>query len=144
METSERIAIAADCTRLINEFSWYTDTLDYDKAVALFVPDCIFSRANEVFEGVDGLRAVLNRRASDRRTCHIVSNIVVDVVDSGHATAKAHALVFGHRGMIKEGEEAPLGIPDSIVRFEAAFRRTDAGWRIAKWHIGLNFRKPAA
>lgn len=143
METIERLAIEADCTRLINRFSWCTDTFDYDEAVALFVPDCTFSRADEIFEGTDGLRTVLNRRAPDRRTCHVVSNVVIDVIDGDEATGMAHALVFGHRGALEQGEEAPLGTPDSIVRFEARFRRTDHGWRIAKWHIGLNFRKPA-
>lgn len=139
----ERIVIEADCTRLINEFARCTDTFDYDRAVALFVPDCRFSRADETFQGIDGLRAVLDRRDRNRRTCHIVSNILVDVMSPDNAQGSALALVFGHRGAI-EGEEAPLGPPDSIVRFEAGFERTDAGWRIAKWHIGLNFRRPAA
>jgi hypothetical protein len=54
METNERLAIEADCTRLYNEFSWCIDALDYDGAVALFVPDCTFTRIDEVFEGVEG------------------------------------------------------------------------------------------
>lgn len=143
MDGIERILVEADCSRLIKEFSRCTDTFDYDRAMALFVPDCTFSRADDVYNGIDGLRAALNRRASDRRTCHIVSSIIVDVVDGDNAHGGADALVFGYRGNLEEGEEVPLGTPDSIVRFEAGFRRTDAGWRIAKWHIGLNFRKPA-
>lgn len=143
METIERLAIEADCSRLMNEFSWCTDAFDYDRAVELFTPDCTFSRADDVFEGIEGLRTVFGRRAPDRRTCHIVSNIVIDIADADNATGKAHALVFGYRGA-KPGQELPLGTPDSIVRFEGTFRRTNDGWRIAAWHIGLNFRKPAA
>ena len=144
MEMIERLAIEAECTRLINRFSWCTDTFAYDEAATLFVPDCVFSRADEAAEGIDGLLAFLDRRARDRRTCHIVSGIVIDIIDGDNAQGKAHALVFGHKGALAEGEEAPLVSPDSIVRYEVRFRRTDAGWRIAKWHIGLNFRKAAA
>jgi hypothetical protein len=142
METSERIAIQADCTQLINEFSWRVDAFDYDGVVALFVPDCTFSRADKVFKGIEGLRVSLNARPRDRVTRHICSNIVIDVADRDRASGKAYALVFGHRGTLKEGEEAPLGTPDSLILYDAQFVRTDAGWRIAGWHIGLSFRKP--
>lgn len=142
MEVVERLAIEADCTRLINQFSLYTDRFDYERAVELFVPDCTFSRADEVFEGHDGLRFVLNRRDRNRVTRHIVSNILIDVIDGNAAAGQAYALVFGHRGTLAEGEEAPLGTPDSLVLFSGRFTRADAGWRIAKWHIGLSFRKP--
>lgn len=142
METIERLAIEADCTRLMNEFSWCTDTFEYDKALSLFVPDCTLQRADEVFEGIDGLRSIMERRAPDRRTCHVVSGIVIDIIDDNHASGKANALVFGYRGA-KPGEEVPLDTADSIVRFEGEFRRTDDGWKIAKWTIGMNFRKAA-
>lgn len=143
METLDRIAIEADCEKLMNQFAWHTDTLAYDDAMALFVPDCTFSRADEVFTGLDGLSRALERRPKDRRTCHIVSGVVVDVLDETTAEGKAHSLVFGHRGPLGENDEAPLVSPDSIVRYEVRFTRTEAGWRIARWHIGLNFRKAA-
>jgi hypothetical protein len=144
METNERFAIEAECTRLINTFSWRVDAFDYDGVVALFTPDCTFSRADKVFRGIDGLRVSLNARPRDRTTRHICGNIVIDVADHDRAAGKAYALVFGHRGLLGEGEEAPLGVPDSLILYEAAFARTAQGWRIAKWHIGLSFRKPAS
>lgn len=144
MDTLERLAIEADCTDLINRFAWCSDTFAYDEAVSLFVSDCTFGRADEIAHGHDGLRKFLARRATDRRTCHIVSGIVIDVIDSDRAEGKAHSLVFGHKGALAEGEEAPLVSPDSIVRYEASFVRTDAGWRFSRFHIGLNFRKVTA
>ena len=144
METTERLAIEAECTRLINTFSWRVDAFDYDGVVALFTPDCTFSRADKVFRGIDGLRVSLNARPRDRTTRHICSNIVIDVADHDRAAGKAYALVFGHRGALKEGDEAPLGVPVSLILYEATFVRNAQGWRIAKWHIGLSFRKPAS
>jgi hypothetical protein len=118
--------------------------MDYDAVVALFVPDCTFGRADVFFHGHDGLRASLNSRPRDRMTRHVSANVVIDVADSDHAAGKAYCVVFGHRGPLSEDGEAILGAPDSLILYSAEFLRTPAGWRIAKWHIGLSFRKPAA
>lgn len=144
MDTIERLAIESACTNLINRFAWCSDTFAYDELVAMFTPDCSFGRADAFATGHDGLRAFVGKRPTDRRTCHIVSGIVIDIQDSDHATGKAHSLVFGHKGALAEGAEAPLLSPDSIVRYEASFVRTADGWRFSRFHIGLNFRKVAA
>jgi hypothetical protein len=144
METIERAAIDVECTRLFNEFCWRIDAFDYDGAIDLFVPDCTFTRVDEVFEGTDGVRTVLERRDQNRTTLHLCTNIVIDVVDRDTATGKTYVTVFGHIGPLKAGEEAPLTVPDSIVRNDAEFTRTDAGWRFASLKLGLMFRKPSA
>ncbi|MBN9888320.1 nuclear transport factor 2 family protein [Salipiger abyssi] len=144
MDTLQRLAIEAECSRLMTTFSLCTDTFDYDRALGLFVPDCTFQRADEVFEGLDGLRFVLNRRNPERITRHIVSNMLIDVKDETTATGQAYALVFGHVGALDENGEAPLGAPDSLVIFNGGFTRTDEGWRIKTWRIDLSFRRKAA
>lgn len=143
MDAIERLLIEADCTRLMTEFANCSDTFDYDRAVELFVPDCRFSRADEVFEGQDGLRFALSRRPLDRMTRHIVSNVLIDIASADTASGTAYSLVFGYRGKLEKGAEAPLGGPDSLIHYNAEFTRTGAGWRIATWHIGLAFRKVA-
>jgi hypothetical protein len=142
MEQLQKLAIESECTRLINRFSWSVDAFDYDAVVALFAPDCTFSRADAVYTGIDGLKASLNGRPRDRVTRHVCANIVIDVEDADHASGKAYCVVYGHRGSLRAGEEAPLGVPDSLILYQASFVRTAGGWRIAKWHIGLSFRKP--
>ena len=144
METIERLAIEAECTRLMKTFSLCTDTFDYDRALELFVPDCTFARADERFEGHDGLRFVLNRRNPERITRHILSNIIIHIADENTASGQAYALVFGHVGPLSGTGEAPLGTPDSLVLFNGGFTRTPEGWRIKSWNIGLSFRKVAA
>ncbi len=144
MDLQERLAIEAECTRLINQFSWAVDAFDYDTVVSLFVPGCTFSRADVVFKGIEGLRTSLNSRPRDRTTRHVCANVVIDVADAAHASGKAYCVVFGHRGTLKPGDEAPLGVPDSLILYQNEFVRTDKGWRIAKWHIGLSFRNLAA
>jgi hypothetical protein len=143
VDQNQKLAIESECTRLINQFSWSVDAFDYDAVVALFIPDCTFSRADVVYKGIDGLKASLNGRPRDRTTRHLCTNIVIDVEDADHASGKAYCVVFGHRGALQAGEEAPLGVPDSLILYQAQFVRTAGGWRIATWHIGLSFRKPA-
>jgi ketosteroid isomerase-like protein len=143
MDELQRLAIEAECTRLVNRFSWSVDAMDYDAVVALFVPDCTFSRADVAYQGHAGLRTSLNSRPRDRVTRHVCSNIVIDVEDADHAAGRAYCVVYGHCGTLQPGEEAPLGAPDSLILYQGKFVRTADGWRIARWHIGLSFRKPA-
>lgn len=144
MDAIERLTIEADCTRLMTEFAKCSDTFAYERALELFVPDCRFSRADETFDGHEGLRFALSRRPLDRMTRHIVSNVLIDIDGPDAATGEAYSLVFGHKGALAEAEEAPLGAPDSLIHYHAGFMRTQAGWRIRTWHIGLAFRKRAA
>ena len=144
MDALARLTIEAECQRLMNRFSWAVDAMDYDQVVSLFVPDCVFGRADKYFQGHAGLRQSLEGRPRDRVTRHVASNIVIDVTDDDRAAGKAYCLVFGHKGSLAPGAEAPLGVPDSLILHEADFVRTSEGWRFASFHIGLSFRKPVA
>ena len=144
MDALARLTIEAECTRLMNRFSWAVDAMDYDQVVSLFTSDCVFGRADKFFQGHAGLRQSLESRPKDRVTRHFASNIIIDVADADNAAGKAYCLVFGHRGALPAGAEAPLGVPDSLILYDVKFVRTPEGWRIARWHIGLSFRKPAA
>lgn len=143
MDALARLVIESECQRLMNRFSWAVDAMDYDQVVSLFVPDCVFGRADKFFHGHAGLRQSLEGRPRDRVTRHVSSNIVIDVLDLDNAVGKAYCLVFGYRGELPPGAEAPLGAPDSLILHEADFVRVAEGWRFARFHIGLSFRKPA-
>jgi hypothetical protein len=143
MEAHERFVIEAECARLINRFMWLLDAFDEGGLVALFAPDCTYSRAGKEITGIDDLRATLERRSRDQTTRHVCTNIVIDAADRDHASGKACCLVFRHRGLPIPGQPAPLRVPESLLLFDAAFVRTPAGWRIAKWRTERAFRKPA-
>jgi hypothetical protein len=141
MEDGQQLAIEAACARLMNQFGWAVDAMDYDAVVALFTTDCVFSRADVAYEGHAGLRRSLEARPRDRTTRHLSTNVIIDVDDADHASGKAYCLVFGHRGPLNADGEAALGTPDSLILHSGAFVRTPQGWRISRWHIGLSFRK---
>ena len=141
MERLERLAIEADCLRLINNFNWYVDAFAYDDAIALFTPDGVIHRLDVAFEGEAGLRKVFAMRDPNRKTCHLVSNAVVEIIDGDLATGKALCSIYGHVGAVKAGEYAPLEVPDTIVRNDFRFRRTEEGWRIQEVQLSVEFRK---
>jgi hypothetical protein len=142
MDDLKRLIIESDCTRLMHRFNWAVDNMDYDEVESLFDEDCIFSRADKYYYGYSGLRESLNNRPIDRITRHLSSNIIIDVVDGDNATGKACCVVFGYRGLIESGSEAPLSAPDSLILHETKFIKKKDVWRIAHLHIGLSFRKP--
>jgi ketosteroid isomerase-like protein len=144
MDDLQRLTIEAACTRLMNQFSWAVDAMDYDAVVALFTPDCVFGRADVFYQGHAGLRESLEGRPRERATRHVAANVVIDAIDANNARGKAYCVVFGHRGPLSASGEATLGAPDSLILYSAEFKHTPGGWRIARWHIGLSFRKPAA
>lgn len=143
MDVTEKLVIEAECRRLMHQFSWAVDAMDYDGVVALFVSDCTFGRADVYYQGHAGLRQSLHGRPSDRMTRHVCANEVIDVADADHATGKAYCVVYGHRGPLSASGEGSLDVPDSLILYDASFVRTPEAWRIAKWHIGLSLRKPA-
>ena len=142
MDSIARSAIENRCARVMNQFFWSIDQNDYESAIALFVPDCTFSRADAVYQGHDGLRTVLANRDQNRLTRHVNTNIVIDVADADHASGKSYGLVFGHRGPLSPTGEASLSSPDSLVLSSADFVVEGGIWRVLKWHVALCFRKP--
>lgn len=143
MDRMERIAIEADCNRLINGFNWCVDTFAYDDAIALCTSDVVLHRLDVPFEGEAGLREVFGMRNPARKTCHLVTNAIIDVADADHATGKALCAIYGYIGETAPGEGAPISLPDTIVRNDFRFRRTDAGWRIREVRLSVEFRKLA-
>lgn len=141
MDANERRLIEAQCARLINQFSWALDTGEQDDAIAIFTPDCIYGQVDRPpFEGHEGLRTLFGYFAgSDRKMVHTITNILVDVIDSDTAEAKAFGTVYYHEGSFDRETAAPLA-PATIVQFDPKFRRTEDGWKVSEWRTQLDFR----
>ncbi len=141
VEDRKRREIEEDCHRLMVDFANEVDLFNYDAVLAMFIPDCIFMHGEKVFEGRGQILELLQARRRNRRTRHVVSNMVVRVVDETHATGKSYCLVFGYLGELPDDEPAPLSAPDSLVEFEDDFTATDEGWKIARRRLRFVFDK---
>lgn len=142
MNTSERLAIEAECARIINRFVWYADSGDYEKTIALFTPDCQFGYdGGTLYEGHDGLRSLFEMiGTSQHKSVHLTTNILVDVIDENNAESRAFSQIYnGDAPPDADGNLPPLS-PFTIMRFDGAFRRTDEGWLASKWRTHFDFR----
>lgn len=132
------------CRNLIMDYAWYRDHPDANAYAALFTQDAELSILGETFKGRDAIRQRLT--ASSGSTVHLMSTIRINVVDDANATGLSYVTVY----------TAPVGAGPHTVSGYAAigeyhddFRKTQAGWQIAKRVLVLrlrdaNFKPPAS
>lgn len=72
-------------------------------------------------------------------TRHVITNMLVDVVDESSATGVAYAVVFRDRDHGGDGP-APMRAPEAVVEYRDEFRRTAEGWKIARRQSIAAFR----
>ncbi len=141
MDIVSRLGAEAECRRLMTLFNWHVDARDYKSVLSLFVDNCTFVRIDTAHQGKESVMRLLEARPRQRRTRHLLSNVVVDVRDDSSATGRAYCVVYGHHGELTEAEEAPLVPPDSLIHIHTEFLKAAEKWLISKWRIELAFRK---
>ena len=132
------------CRQLIMDYAWYRDHPDANAYAALFTEDAELSILGEMFKG----RAAIAQRltGTSGSTVHLISTIRITKVDDDTASGVSYVTVY----------TAPAGTGPHTVGGYAAigeyhdnYRRTDAGWQIAKRALVVrlrdaNFKPPAS
>lgn len=140
MDDLERLLIERECTRLITEYAKFVDYVDPMKAGGLLTddgslvlnnrhPSVTMSGRKELDAGVyqKQQEAVFNGRLLQ---WHVLSNIIVDVKDSEHASSETRVMLFVTDWDSVRGA-APTVKPH-IFRWEDEYVRTREGWRISR------------
>ena len=109
----------------------------------LFADDGVFEIAGQApVEGRVALaESFARRQALDRRSRHVITNPLVDVLAPDAATGSCAVLVFNADG-VPEGEVGPLDGARVVGRYVDSYRRTFDGWRIASRRLHIDFRPP--
>lgn len=81
MDIVSRLGAEAECRRLMTLFNWHVDARDYKSVLSLFVDNCTFVRIDTAHQGKESVMRLLEARPRQRRTRHLLSNVVVDVRD---------------------------------------------------------------
>ena len=89
MDETTRLTHEQACTRLIHGFARALDRYDYDAVLRLWAEDGVFSVPGRDHHGHAGLKAWMARREKDMICRHIVTNIVVDVIDPTSEIARS-------------------------------------------------------
>jgi ketosteroid isomerase-like protein len=128
------------CAGLVNRLYLALDEHDYSSLERLFTPDAEWVRLGERTVGLDAIQALMQKRPADLSTRHVIANPVVDLREENHAQGSFYMLVVRKSG-VTPGIPLPLPV-DSFWRLsvvQAEFRRTEAGWRIARQRTESQF-----
>ncbi|WP_292683198.1 nuclear transport factor 2 family protein [Novosphingobium sp.] len=118
----ERRAIEADCARLIALYANLNDAGRWDELAALYTEDAAMARPTAPDAPIVGRAAILAAFTArpPRRTRHLCSNVVIEVVGPDEARGESAMVLF-------QPDAAPLA-----GSFHDRFVRTGAGWRFAE------------
>ena len=114
-------------TALVMAYAERLDAGDLDGVAALFADATWRSSAGGQRRGTAAVRRVYDGVIlydGSPRTRHVVSNLVIDVVDRGHATARSYFTVF------QVLPDFPLQAI-AAGRYHDAFECIDGSWRFA-------------
>lgn len=122
MSPDERRAIEADCARLIALYANRNDAADWPGVAALYAADGVMTRPTAPDAPVVGQAAILAafQARPPRKTRHVCSNVVIDVVSPTEARGESAMVLF-------QPEGAPLA-----GSFHDRFVLTSEGWRFAE------------
>lgn len=130
MDDASRRAIEWECAQVLTRFINALDSGDYETMASLMAPDGVWNRPSGDTVGPDGLLEALKDRPRDLIIRHVISNIVIDVVDENRADGITYLTVYRHDGSALVKDIAPLKGPHMVgVSYNRLVRKSD-GWRI--------------
>jgi hypothetical protein len=117
------------CTRLVTRFSDCLDERRHEDLVGLTTPDCVWASGSEVV-GHDAIRARLAARPASRKTLHLVTNLVVDLLSPTSATARCCILVYRFDAPFQP--PSPLTAPRVVAHCRDELVKQEGRWLIAR------------
>lgn len=128
MTPLDRLLAEQEISRLITQFALLNDAADWAAVAATFTEDGRFVRpaGGDPISGREAIRASFASRPP-RKSCHLITNIVVDVASADAATARCSMLLY--TAPAGEGTAVP---PALIGGFRDKLVRTAEGWRFAE------------
>ncbi len=126
------------CARLATACYTLMDLGKYDETAALFTDDATWVRGGKPTVGRAAIRAALDKRPADQVSRHVVTNVVVNVLDADEAVGTAYFMPL--RGALGGDGTAPMPAIQSLGDLAFQFRREAGGWRIAFLKPGTIFK----
>ena len=132
-------AIEWDCTQLLYRFYYWFDEFRYEDMAALFVPDGVWHRAGKALRGREQILAALHERSTTQRVRHVITNVLVDAIDSVTAKVVLYLTAYQHDTGARIEMPPKIPSPSLLLVVTATLVRTDAGWRIAEQTMKREF-----
>jgi ketosteroid isomerase-like protein len=128
MTPIDRLIAEQDIARLITRFGLLNDAADWAGVAAMFTEGAKFVRpaGGDALVGRDAIRAAFESRPP-RKSCHLITNMVVDVISADEATARSTLVLYA-----APAGSMDAGSPALIGGFHDRLVRTPDGWRFAE------------
>ena len=128
MPPIDRLIAEQDIARLITRFGLLNDAADWAGVAAMFTEGAKFVRpaGGDALVGRDAIRAAFESRPP-RKSCHLITNMVVDVISADEATARSTLVLYA-----APAGSMDAGSPALIGGFHDRLVRTPDGWRFAE------------
>ena len=128
MTPLDRMLAEHDIARLTTRFALLNDAGDWVAVADMFTEDARFVRPAGG-DPVIGRKAIHESFASRpaRKSCHLITNIVVDVTSADEATSRCTLLLYA-----APAGESSAASPALIGGFNDRLVRTPGGWRFAE------------
>ena len=96
MIAEANLRIEHACARLVQHYANLNDARRWEEVAGLYTEDGIFCRPSAPGEEIRGRAAILDSLLArpGRVTCHIVTNVVVDVVSESEARAFSRIVLY--------------------------------------------------
>ena len=131
MEISDKLAITAECRRLVFAYVFYVDHGDGAGLEALFAQDASLERGELKLKGCAQIRQALSQRDPLLQTHHHCSTVHIDVHSPEQASGVTYFQLFRYRGAATDGPSKPA-VPTSaevVGEYHDEFVKTPEGWR---------------
>jgi hypothetical protein len=132
-------AIEWDCIKVLTRFYDLFDRWDYKGMAALYSPDGRWYRAGKELVGREAILAELGLRSKAQKVRHILSNLLVDVVDEKHALLRSYLTVYRHENCVPSDREVLIHAPSLVLLVTANFEKTSDQWLISNQAMQREF-----
>lgn len=135
MDPDTVLRIEHACSRLIQHYANLNDAGRWEDVAALYTDDAIFCRPSAPDVEIRGRAAILASFLSrpGRLTCHIVTNIVVDVVSLQEARAFSRIVLYQGEARPEAGSPARHALAQPLVgAFTDRLVSDGSGWKFAE------------
>jgi 3-phenylpropionate/cinnamic acid dioxygenase small subunit len=144
LDCATRLGIEHACQRLSIAYANLADSRRYDDFAELFAEGAVLDTGVPLHSKAE-IRRAMSKRPDRLRSRHVMTNILIDVIDETHASGVSYLTLFRHIG---DGSTADLPVnstlPAGVGHYEDDFVLTEQGWKIARRVLHLAFRNPEA
>jgi hypothetical protein len=137
----QRLVITLDAERMAHTFFLHLDESNYEPLIALFTPEGVWHRQGKELRGHGMMREAMQARPKGHTTRHLVSNLLVDIVDQDHAVSSFYLTVYGATADGTSKDPLPIGLPNIVGVYKQKLARTGGGWRVTEMSARTTFKK---